>query len=164
MRISVTEAKGQLTELVRLAEAGNEVILTRHGHATVRLVPVKEKTDAISTQLARSIAPKSPVKAARVRMPPAVRISLITTTGCPNDRVDTSAFMAILLGERDADNCVSGWRPKLPRDSAGTVAEALIVAARRKIGEEMTILIDRLGYRDRQRRRRLQRSELRSLC
>ena len=40
MRIPVTEAKGQLTELVRRAEAGDEVILTRHGHAAVRLVPV----------------------------------------------------------------------------------------------------------------------------
>ena len=40
MRISVTEAKGQLTELVRRAEAGDEVILTRHGHEAVRLVPV----------------------------------------------------------------------------------------------------------------------------
>ncbi len=29
MRISVSEAKGQLTELVRRAEAGDEVILTR---------------------------------------------------------------------------------------------------------------------------------------
>jgi prevent-host-death family protein len=41
MRISVTDAKGQLTELVRRAEAGDEVILTRHGQAAVRLVPVK---------------------------------------------------------------------------------------------------------------------------
>jgi prevent-host-death family protein len=40
MRISVTDAKGQLTELVRRAEAGDEVILTRHGHEAVRLVPV----------------------------------------------------------------------------------------------------------------------------
>jgi len=39
MRIPVSKAKGQLTELVRLAEAGDEVILTRHGHAAVRLVP-----------------------------------------------------------------------------------------------------------------------------
>lgn len=45
MRISVTEAKGLLTELVRRAEAGDEVILTRHGHATVRLVPVVAATD-----------------------------------------------------------------------------------------------------------------------
>lgn len=39
------EAKGQLTELVRRAEAGEEVILTRYGHAAVRLVPVKAATD-----------------------------------------------------------------------------------------------------------------------
>jgi prevent-host-death family protein len=41
MQISVTDAKGQLTELVRRAEAGDEVILTRHGQAAVRLVPLK---------------------------------------------------------------------------------------------------------------------------
>lgn len=41
MQISVTAAKGQLTELVRRAEAGDEVILTRHGQAAVRLVPLK---------------------------------------------------------------------------------------------------------------------------
>jgi len=46
MRISVTEAKAQLTELVRRAEAGDEVILTRHGQAAVRLVPIKSATDA----------------------------------------------------------------------------------------------------------------------
>jgi len=41
MRVSVTDAKGQLTELVRRAEAGDEIILTRHGQPAVRLVPVK---------------------------------------------------------------------------------------------------------------------------
>lgn len=45
MRVSVTEAKGQLTELVRRAEAGDEVILTRHGHPAVRLVPIKTVPD-----------------------------------------------------------------------------------------------------------------------
>lgn len=48
MQISVTEAKGQLTELVRRAEAGDEVILTRHGQATVRLVRVGPAIDARS--------------------------------------------------------------------------------------------------------------------
>ncbi|ESQ81313.1 type II toxin-antitoxin system Phd/YefM family antitoxin [Asticcacaulis sp. YBE204] len=43
MFISVTDAKAQLTDLVRRAEAGEEVTLTRHGHAAVRLVPVKPK-------------------------------------------------------------------------------------------------------------------------
>lgn len=46
MRVSVTDAKAQLTELVRMAEAGDEVILTRHGQAAVRLVPIKPKVDA----------------------------------------------------------------------------------------------------------------------
>jgi prevent-host-death family protein len=45
MKVSVTEAKGQLTDLVRRAEAGDEVILTRHGHAAVRLVPIKAVPD-----------------------------------------------------------------------------------------------------------------------
>lgn len=40
MRVSVSEAKGQLTELVKRAEAGDEVILTRRGHEIVRLVAV----------------------------------------------------------------------------------------------------------------------------
>ena len=45
MEVSLSDAKGQLTELVRRAEAGDEVILTRHGHAVVRLVPVKPMTN-----------------------------------------------------------------------------------------------------------------------
>lgn len=45
MRISVTEAKGQLTELVRRAEAGDEIVLTRHGQAAVRLVPARMVPD-----------------------------------------------------------------------------------------------------------------------
>jgi prevent-host-death family protein len=45
MRVSVTEAKGQLTDLVRRAEAGDEVILTRHGQPTVRLVAVHAPAD-----------------------------------------------------------------------------------------------------------------------
>ncbi len=48
MQISVTDAKAQLTELVRRAEAGDEVILTRHGHAVVRLAPVNSVSDADS--------------------------------------------------------------------------------------------------------------------
>jgi prevent-host-death family protein len=34
----VSSAKGQLTELIRRAEAGEEVVLTRHGQAVVQLV------------------------------------------------------------------------------------------------------------------------------
>jgi prevent-host-death family protein len=40
MEVSVSEAKGQLTDLVRRAEAGEEIVLTRFGQPAVRLVPV----------------------------------------------------------------------------------------------------------------------------
>ena len=46
MKISVSEAKGHLTDLVRRAEAGEEVVLTRHGRPAVRLVPTGTPTDA----------------------------------------------------------------------------------------------------------------------
>ena len=45
MKVTVSEAKAQLTELVRRAEAGDEVILTRHGRPAVRLVPVRKVVD-----------------------------------------------------------------------------------------------------------------------
>ena len=46
MRVSVTDAKARLTDLVRHAEEGDEVILTRHGQSVVRLVPVKARPSA----------------------------------------------------------------------------------------------------------------------
>ncbi len=45
MDISVTDAKGQLTDLVRRAESGDEIVLTRHGQPKVRLVPVAPAPD-----------------------------------------------------------------------------------------------------------------------
>ncbi|MDQ0471196.1 type II toxin-antitoxin system Phd/YefM family antitoxin [Labrys wisconsinensis] len=48
--ITVTAAKGQLTELVRRALAGDEVVLTRHGRPAVRLEPVAPAMTARSRQ------------------------------------------------------------------------------------------------------------------
>ena len=63
MEISVTDAKAQLTELVRRAESGEEIVLTRHGHPAVRLVPVKKPVDrktrrALLEELQRAAAGK----------------------------------------------------------------------------------------------------------
>jgi ribonuclease VapC len=61
--------------------------------------------------------------------------------------VDTSALMAIVLNEPEADACIAvleGEDQLLI--SAGTVAEALIVSRRRNVGEEIEGLIDRLGF------------------
>ena len=61
--------------------------------------------------------------------------------------VDTSALMAIALGEKEADDCIRVLETETEVIiSAGTAAEALIVAARRNVGEEMTRIIDGLGF------------------
>jgi ribonuclease VapC len=61
--------------------------------------------------------------------------------------VDTSALMAIVLGEAGADACIGVLETEAEiLISAGTVAEALIVASRRNVGEEMARLIDGLGF------------------
>lgn len=56
MQVSVTEAKGQLTELVRRAEAGDDIVLTRHGHPAVRLVPVQPAVDPAARHAALAAA------------------------------------------------------------------------------------------------------------
>lgn len=61
--------------------------------------------------------------------------------------VDTSALMAIVLGEPEADACIAVLEAEDSiLISAGTMAEALIVSARRNVGEEMASLIDGLGF------------------
>jgi ribonuclease VapC len=61
--------------------------------------------------------------------------------------VDTSALMAILLAEPEADACAAILEAE-PRVlmSAGTMAEALIVAGRRNIAKEMAALIEDLAF------------------
>ena len=60
--------------------------------------------------------------------------------------VDTSALMAIFLGEPTADACIRVLEAETEvLISAATVAEALIVASRRNVDSEMARLIDGLG-------------------
>lgn len=61
--------------------------------------------------------------------------------------VDTSALIAILLGEPEAGRCIAA----LEADddllvSAGTMAEALVVAARRGVPVQMQRLLGELGF------------------
>jgi prevent-host-death family protein len=61
MEISVTDAKAQLTELVRRAEEGDEVILTRHGRPAVKLSPIAKPVDmaarrALIAELQKQVA------------------------------------------------------------------------------------------------------------
>ena len=60
--------------------------------------------------------------------------------------VDSSALMAIVLGEERGEACAAAL--KTDEDlivSAGTVAEALVVAARRNVSAQMLRLIEDLG-------------------
>ena len=60
--------------------------------------------------------------------------------------VDTSALMAIVLGDPEADSCIAALEGENEIViSAGTVAEALIVAARRNVRAEVERLINELG-------------------
>ena len=43
MEVPIPDAKGRLSELVRRAEAGDDVVLTRHGRPAARLVSVARK-------------------------------------------------------------------------------------------------------------------------
>lgn len=43
MEVSVSDAKARLTDLVRQAEAGEDVVLTRHGKPVMRLVPIRSR-------------------------------------------------------------------------------------------------------------------------
>ena len=61
--------------------------------------------------------------------------------------VDTSALMAIILNEPQAEACVAAIESEEELlISAATIAESLIVAARRNLGEEMERLIDGLNF------------------
>jgi ribonuclease VapC len=62
--------------------------------------------------------------------------------------VDTSALMAIVLDEPAADACIAALEAEDEiLISAGTVAEALIVSARRNVDAEVSGIIDQLGFR-----------------
>lgn len=69
MHISVTDAKAKLTDLVRRAQAGDEVILTRHGEPAARIVPEKRKLGLEELRAQRLAAVDEAIKEARERGP-----------------------------------------------------------------------------------------------
>jgi ribonuclease VapC len=61
--------------------------------------------------------------------------------------VDTSALMAVVLGEPESDACMDVLEAETEvLISAGTFAEALIVAGRRNVADEMSTLIEGLHF------------------
>lgn len=50
--VSVSDAKAQLTDLVRRAEAGEDVVLTRHGREVARITTIKRRPLTAEERLA----------------------------------------------------------------------------------------------------------------
>lgn len=73
MQLAITEAKARLTDLVRRAEAGEDIVLTRHGHAVARLVPIRPRT--LAKDRATQIAVIRARAAAKARPGPSARQS-----------------------------------------------------------------------------------------
>ena len=69
MQVSLTDAKAKLTDLVRRAEAGDEVILTRHGQPAVRLTPIERKVPSEELRARRLAIIDEVIAAARARGP-----------------------------------------------------------------------------------------------
>lgn len=69
MNVSLSQAKAQLTELARRAEAGEEVILTRHGTPAVRLVPIEHELDQDAIRQRRLAAMNRAMREAAERGP-----------------------------------------------------------------------------------------------
>ncbi|MFN4296436.1 MAG: type II toxin-antitoxin system Phd/YefM family antitoxin [Brevundimonas sp.] len=64
--VPLSEAKGRLAELVRRAEAGEEVVVTRNGHEVVELVRRRPRLSREEkVQLIRKLQ-----KAAQAKLPP----------------------------------------------------------------------------------------------
>ena len=58
MNVSIKDAKDRLSELARLAEAGETVVLTRHGQPVADLVPHVEKTGGINWDALEAVKKK----------------------------------------------------------------------------------------------------------
>lgn len=78
MDVPVSDAKSRLTDLVRRAEAGESVRLTRHGVPVVRLAPMRDRPPAaVILALLESVQ----AEAARTEKP--MELALFDDDGLP---------------------------------------------------------------------------------
>jgi prevent-host-death family protein len=69
-RIGIYDARAKLSELVERVQAGEEVVLTRHGEPVARLVPEKgrrKRSSAAAVTRIRALARKLDVRDVDVR-------------------------------------------------------------------------------------------------
>ena len=110
MRISVSDAKAQLTDLVRRAEAGDDVVLTRHGQPAVRLTPVRSVGDAEARRrLMETLTIEVYIHGARHHeiRPPVLDVRAPSTHHelRERDRLSPTPHSALARHENDRGNC-----------------------------------------------------------
>ena len=87
MEVSVSYAKAQITDLVKRAEAGEEVVLTQFGKAIAKLVPVAPRTTSAARKaVLDAVRATGRTAASRGRTPRGAKISSTTRKGCRGDR------------------------------------------------------------------------------
>jgi prevent-host-death family protein len=88
MRVSVSDAGPQLAELLRLAEAGDEVLLTREGKPVARMVPVTTQPAVIDrTAVLEKVRASGPNLRRPVPTPRIATISCTTRMDYRDDQV-----------------------------------------------------------------------------
>lgn len=56
MQVNVLEAKNQLSQLIRLAQAGDEVIIANRGAPVAQLIPIQPATPALERNFVEWLA------------------------------------------------------------------------------------------------------------
>jgi len=69
-RVSVSEAKAKLSELLRCAEQGETVLIVRHGRAVARLTPPSPWPDGASEELVQTVDLDALERTGTIRRPP----------------------------------------------------------------------------------------------
>ncbi len=144
MEVSILEATARLDDLVRQAEAGDEVVLTRDGRPVARLAAVEKQAETVEERRARLERLVASWTRPPTPGPSAARSQdfLYDDRGARVMVVDTSALMAVVLREPDAPPCMGALASASPLlMSAATLTEALIVAAGRDCLDEMNQLL-----------------------
>lgn len=70
MQVNILEAKNRLSELVKCAQAGEEVVIANRGKPVMRLVPIEQEEDGQAASssgagLSKWLASRQPSKAQR---------------------------------------------------------------------------------------------------
>ena len=138
MEVSVSDAKAQITDLVRRAEAGEQVVLTRFGRPVAKITPIAPPTTAAGGERRFKLL-AHPVGATASPGPGGAcsQYTSMMRKGFRGDLGGHSALMEVILDQPMADACIAVLeRADDAAISVGTPAETLMVAGKRGLGHD----------------------------